>query len=206
MSALGGATAVLSREALRAARLARLAGYQAPAASPAAPQAAPQEGNTRAGGFASLPEGAFLRIIAQVDIHSGFALAAAGGIARESTNAGLAALRRQMEEARQAHAAETAAIEAERAATRQRHAAEQTALNRALDALNPLRQNQNPVLNRHGGQFAAIFQQLEAGPEGVQEAEAAFVARTVAAAAALQAAEVSARARIAEGELRSAVA
>jgi len=217
MSALGGAAAAADMAAIRAARLARLAGpaqtsRPVVAAANVPENAAPEmeTGHTStssssvsaapAVGFASLPEAAFLQIISQVDIPSGIELTSAGGVARQSTEAGLGFLKQQMERARQAHRTETAAIEAERERTRARHAREQAVMNEALGHLAALRASA-AVGTRP--EFQNILQALEAGPEGVQEAEQDFAARAARADYALHVSEMTARTRVAEGELRA---
>jgi len=150
-------------------------------------------------GFASLPEGAFLRVIAQVDIPSGISLTSAGGVTRESTQAGLSFLTDQIERAREAHRAETAAIAAEREAVRARHEREQQVRNEALGHLAALRLS--AIAARP--EFQSVIQQLEAAPEGVQEAEEDFAVRAARADYTLQVRELTARSRVAEGELQA---
>lgn len=158
---------------------------------------------TSVSGFASVPEGALLRIAAQVDIHTGIALCMVSRDAGEPTTAALGALREAFDQAQAEHRAATQAVEDERAQST-RPTGEQGAMAAALAALAPLRALQTQ--NRFP-QLADVFQQLEEGSTGTlsAEVEAALTARLAAAAALLEAREAAARAHVADGELRAAV-
>jgi len=159
-------------------------------------------------GFASMPEGALLRIAAHVDLPSGLALTAVFSGADEPTSSALVALRSAMGRAQDEHRAAQEAVEAERMERVQRRNGEQEAAAAALAALAPMRtgtlQFRNPMM---GDQFAQVVQMLEQGAEPhliSPEVEAELAARLEAAAGLMSVREAQARAHIAEGELQAA--
>jgi len=159
-------------------------------------------------GFASMPEGALLRIAAHVDLPSGLALTAVFSGADEPTSSALVALRSAMGRAQDEHRAAQEAVEAERMERVQRRNGEQEAAAAALAALATMRtgtlQFRNPMM---GDQFAQVVQMLEQGAESniiSPEVEAELAARLEAAAGLMLVREAQARAHIAEGELQAA--
>jgi hypothetical protein len=160
------------------------------------------------GGFESLPEGAFLRITAQLDLCSSGALVAAGGGTGETLPAALAALRGALGKAREDHRAAIATIEAERAADRAQHAGQANAMAQALAALAPLRAGRlaTSLAARHGEQLQELFGALEQGANGPSEREPEFQRREEQAAAELLAFDAAARSYVAAGELHAITA
>jgi hypothetical protein len=152
-------------------------------------------------GFLSLPEGAFLRLTAQVDLGSACALVATGGIAKEHMPAALGALRCAIDKAKEEHRSTTAEIDAERVADQERHGAQQNAMTQALAALAPLRTGRTQ--ERFGEQLQELFGVMEEGAHGASEREAEFDTRTAEAAAALRTMEAVARRHVAAGELNA---
>jgi len=154
------------------------------------------------GGFSALPEGALLRVAAQMDLNSGRALTAVNGAARESTAAALRALSAGIEQAKHEHNVATAAIEVERAEGRERRNAQGNLYGQVMELLAPLRNSRS--MQRQGALITQLFNELEQGqqPAGLSaEAETALESRAAEAAAAAHLKEVAMRARVAEGDL-----
>lgn len=230
---LGGSQVATDVNAMRAARLARLAEPSVPASSfptmqpqPASPpdrmcdvepafvaaaskvcdpQTMPLTSGL-ASSFACMPEGALLRIAAMLDLQSGLALATACSAAGETTTPAVSALRQAIERAKQEHHEAVQAIEQERAESHHQRTAEQEAHAAALAALEPLRNDRHQARLPQLAQVFSMLEEAAAPSPGVTaEMEEALAARMAVALGALHANEASARAHIADGELRAAL-
>lgn len=158
-------------------------------------------------GRAPLPEGAWLRLVAQLDWPSCCALTSAGGEAHMGTVAALRTLGQARCRAEAQYNEVISNIEAEAQATATRAQAERNAAAQALAHLEPLRNGR--LTERFGPQLQQIFAELENGLPAAAtareaDAVAARQAREAEASAARHALEVEARGHIMEGELRVA--
>jgi len=154
--------------------------------------------------LALLPEAAFLRLVANLDLRSGSQLASTGVLIEASTTAALRALTEAVRGVSQDCAAVVADVEAQRVACVALQERERLAMARTLAALEPLR--------RHGLEgrpdVQEIFAELELRiPQHTAErdeaAEAERRARVEQAASSKVTLESLARGRISEGVLCS---
>jgi len=154
-------------------------------------------------GRGALPEGAWLRLVAQLDWSSCRALNSTGADARLGTQAALATLSDARRRGQEAVTTAMAAFEEE---ARQNNAAgqqEQNAAAEALAHLAPLRNN-GTLNQRYAPQIQEIFAQLEAvtrGPNREAELAAARQQRQEEAAEARRSLENEARLQIQEGHI-----
>jgi hypothetical protein len=155
-------------------------------------------------GLESMPEGAFLRITAQLDLRSAGDLVAAGAGTGETLPVALRALRGAIDKAKKEHQAATAAIEAERAEDLEQHNAQSQVMAQVMGLLAPLRTGR--TAERHGEQLQELFGLLEQGATGPSERESEFQMREAEAAAALLAFDVAARSHVAAGDLHAITA
>eukprot|EP00747_Dinoflagellata_sp_TGD_P063145 gnl/TRDRNA2_/TRDRNA2_153328_c0_seq2.p1 gnl/TRDRNA2_/TRDRNA2_153328_c0~~gnl/TRDRNA2_/TRDRNA2_153328_c0_seq2.p1 ORF type:complete len:170 (-),score=43.50 gnl/TRDRNA2_/TRDRNA2_153328_c0_seq2:167-676(-) len=154
-------------------------------------------------GQASLPEGAWLRLVSQLDYASCSALTSTEVSAHQGTAAALQRLEQVKGEAEAQYRQAMEAIEAEERAAAQHAQAERATTAAALAHLAPLRTG--TVAERYAEQLQQIFGELEAANNAAteQEAEAATARRLreQEASESRQQLEIEAREHIAEGIL-----
>eukprot|EP00747_Dinoflagellata_sp_TGD_P063147 gnl/TRDRNA2_/TRDRNA2_153328_c0_seq4.p1 gnl/TRDRNA2_/TRDRNA2_153328_c0~~gnl/TRDRNA2_/TRDRNA2_153328_c0_seq4.p1 ORF type:complete len:176 (-),score=43.12 gnl/TRDRNA2_/TRDRNA2_153328_c0_seq4:79-606(-) len=157
-------------------------------------------------GQASLPEGAWLRLVSQLDYATCCALTSTESSARQGTAAALEKLKQVGLEGEAQYRQAMEAIEAEERAVAQRAQAERATAAAALAHLAPLRAG--TLAQRYGEQLQQIFTELEtaipnAATDREAEAAAARRAREQEATESRQQLESEARENIAEGVLNA---